>query len=89
MFTQLSRSNNNADLRESTITGVVVKVLETKETETLILFSTGGEALPVREPSQRVIVEVIWIQTISGEVFFSFTDLLSENTYRCLGTLAS
>jgi len=69
MFTQLSRSYNNADLRESTITGVVVKVLKTKETETLILFSTGGEVLPVREPSQRVIIEVIWIQAISGDFF--------------------
>lgn len=93
MFTQLSGSNNNADLRKSTIAGVIVKVLKTKETETLILFSAGGQVIPVREPSQSVIIEVIWIQTISGDVFFSTnffsTNILKEDTYRCLGTPAS
>jgi hypothetical protein len=38
---------------------MVVEVLETKETETLVLFGTGGEVIPVREPSQSVIIEVI------------------------------
>lgn len=59
MFTQLSRSNNEADLRKSTVTGVIVEVLETKETKTLALFGTSGETVPVGEPSQSVIIKVI------------------------------